>query len=399
VSVRRREFLKFLAGSPLFLSEPIPHAQLESETWPLISSPGEALSVFEFEPLAKKVLPPAHYGYLASGVDDDLTLRANREAFTKVQIRPRRLVDVSRVDLSTEILGTRWGTPIVLAPVGSQRAFHAEGEVAVARAAKAKGHLQILSTMTTASVEDVTKAREAPIWYQLYPTARWSVTEALVRRAEAAGCPVVVLTVDLPVISNRETAAKLARLDERECGVCHGEGSTYFRVRRKPMFDGLDVSGLTELNAPALTWDIISRLKRVTRMQVFLKGIVTREDATLAVENGADGVIVSNHGGRAEESARGTLESLPEVVEAVSGRIPVLIDSGFRRGTDIFKALALGADAICIGRPYLWGLAAFGQPGVEAVLEILRKELALAMRLAGVTSIRGITRDFVTRGV
>jgi len=399
VSVRRREFLKFLAGSPLLLSEPIPHAQLESEAWPLISSPGEALSVFEFEPLAKKVLPPAHYGYLASGVDDDLTLRANREAFTKVQIRPRRLVDVSRVDLSTEILGTRWETPIVLAPVASQRAFHAEGEVAVARAAKAKGHLQILSTMTTASVEDVTKAREAPIWYQLYPTARWSVTEALVRRAEAAGCPVVVLTVDLPVISNRETAAELARLDERECSVCHGEGSTYFRVERKPMFDGLDVSGLTELNAPALTWDIISRLKRVTRMQVFLKGIVTREDATLAVENGADGVIVSNHGGRAEESARGTLESLPEVVEAVSGRIPVLIDSGFRRGTDIFKALALGADAICIGRPYLWGLAAFGQPGVEAVLEILRKELALAMRLAGVTSIRGITRDFVTRGV
>ena len=399
MGVRRREFLKFLAGSPLFLSEPIPHAQLESEAWPLISSPGEALSVFEFEPLAKKVLPPAHYGYLASGVDDDLTLRANREAFTKVQIRPRRLVDVSRVDLSTEILGTRWGTPIVLAPVGSQRAFHAEGEVAVARAAKAKGHLQILSTMTTASVEDVTKAREAPIWYQLYPTARWSVTEALVHRAEAAGCPVVVLTVDLPVISNRETAAKLARLDERECGVCHGEGSASFRVGRKPMFDGLDVSGLTELNAPALTWDIISRLKRVTRMKVFLKGIVTREDATLAVENGADGVIVSNHGGRAEESARGTLESLPEVVEAVSGRIPVLIDSGFRRGTDIFKALALGADAICIGRPYLWGLAAFGQPGVEAVLEILRKELALAMRLAGVTSIRGITRDFVTRGV
>ena len=373
--------------------------QLESETWPLISSPGEALSVFEFEPLAKKVLPPAHYGYLASGVDDDLTLRANREAFTKVQIRPRRLVDVSRVDLSTEILGTRWETPIVLAPVGSQRAFHAEGEVAVARAAKAKGHLQILSTMTTASVEDVTKAREAPIWYQLYPTARWSVTEALVRRAEAAGCPVVVLTVDLPVISNRETAAELARLDERECSVCHGEGSTYFRVERKPMFDGLDVRGLTDLSAPALTWDMISRLKRVTRMKVFLKGIVTREDATLAVENGADGVIVSNHGGRAEESARGTLESLPEVVEAVSGRIPVLIDSGFRRGTDIFKALALGADAICIGRPYLWGLAAFGQPGVEAVLEILRKELALAMRLAGVTSIRGITRDFVTRGV
>jgi isopentenyl diphosphate isomerase/L-lactate dehydrogenase-like FMN-dependent dehydrogenase len=161
------------------------------------------------------------------------------------------------------------------------------------------------------------------------------------------------------------------------------------------MFDGLDTSGLRDLDAPALTWDFISRLRSVTSMKILLKGIVTREDAKLAVDRGADGLIVSNHGGRAEESARGTIESLPEVVEAVGGRIPVLIDSGFRRGTDIFKALALGADAVAIGRPYLWGLAAFGQAGVEAVLDILRKELALAMRLAGVTSIRGITRDYV----
>jgi len=275
-------------------------------------------------------------------------------------------------------------------------AFHPEGEVAVARAAKAKGHLQILSTMTTASVEEVTAARGAPIWYQLYPTAKWAVTEALVRRAEAAGCPALVLTVDLPVISNRETASELARLDERDCDACHErDRSTYFRVDRKPMFDGLDTSGLRDLDAPALTWDFIDRLRSVTRMKILLKGIVTREDAKLAVERGADGIIVSNHGGRAEESARGTIDSLPEVVEAVRGRIPILIDSGFRRGTDIFKALALGADAVAIGRPYLWGLAAFGQAGVEAVLDILRKELALAMRLAGVTSIRGITRDYV----
>jgi isopentenyl diphosphate isomerase/L-lactate dehydrogenase-like FMN-dependent dehydrogenase len=250
--------------------------------------------------------------------------------------------------------------------------------------------------MTTASVEDVTAARGGPIWYQLYPTAKWAVTEALVERAEAAGCPAIVLTVDLPVISNRETASELARLDERDCDVCHErDASTYFRVDRKPMFDGLDTSGLRDLDAPALTWDFIDRLRSITRMRILLKGIVTREDAKLAVERGVDGIIVSNHGGRAEESARGTIESLPEVVDAVSGRIPILIDSGFRRGTDIFKALALGADAVAIGRPYLWGLAAFGQPGVEAVLDILRKELALAMRLAGVTSIPGITRDYV----
>ncbi|HLE68856.1 MAG TPA: alpha-hydroxy acid oxidase [Vicinamibacteria bacterium] len=387
MSLFRREFLRFLAGSPLLLWENEEH---------LIASPAEALSVLEFEPVAKKLLPPAHYGYLASGVDDDLTLRANREAFTKIQIRPRRLVDVSKVDLSIDLFGTRWETPIVLAPVGSQMAFHPEGEVAVAKAAKAKGHLQILSTMTTASVEEVTAARGAPIWYQLYPTAKWAVTEALVRRAEAAGCPVLVLTVDLPVISHRETASELARLDERDCAACHEQdASTYFRVGRKPMFDGLDTSGLRDLDAPALTWDFIDRLRSVTRMKILLKGIVTREDAKLAVERGADGIIVSNHGGRAEESARGTIESLPEVVEAVGGRVPVLIDSGFRRGTDIFKALALGADAVAIGRPYLWGLAAFGQAGVEAVLDILKKELALAMRLAGVTSIGGITRDYV----
>jgi (S)-2-hydroxy-acid oxidase len=161
------------------------------------------------------------------------------------------------------------------------------------------------------------------------------------------------------------------------------------------MFDGVDTSGLADLDAPALTWDFIDRLRGLTRMKIVLKGIVTREDAKLAVDRGVDGIIVSNHGGRAEESARGTIESLPEVVEQVNGRIPVLIDSGFRRGTDLFKALALGADAIAIGRPYLWGLAAFGQPGVEAVLEILRKELALAMRLAGATSIQAITPDFV----
>jgi isopentenyl diphosphate isomerase/L-lactate dehydrogenase-like FMN-dependent dehydrogenase len=161
------------------------------------------------------------------------------------------------------------------------------------------------------------------------------------------------------------------------------------------MFDGLDTSGLRDLDAPALTWDFIDRLRSLTRMRILIKGIVTREDAKLAVDRGVDGIIVSNHGGRAEESARGTIESLPEVVDAASGRIPILIDSGFRRGTDIFKALALGADAVAIGRPYLWGLAAFGQSGVETVLDILRKELALAMRLAGVTSIPGITRDYV----
>jgi len=368
-------------------------SQLEGEK--AIRSPEDAFSVFDFERVARESLPPAHWGYLATGVDGDVTLRANRAGFAKFPIRSRRLVNVKDVDTSVELFGKRWETPIVLQPVGSQRAFHPDGELAVARAAKSRDHLQILSTMTTVSVEDVTEARGAPIWYQLYPTASWDVTKGLLSRAERAGCPAVVLTVDLPVISHRETAERLARMDSRDCSVCHEDGPIYFRLGRKPMFDGLDVKSLTDLDASSLTWSFIDRLKDATDMKVLIKGIVTREDAALAVEHGADGLIVSNHGGRADESGLATIESLPEVVDAISGRIPVLVDSGFRRGTDIFKALALGANAVGVGRPYIWGLASFGQEGVEMVLTILRRELELAMRLAGATSIERLDRAFV----
>jgi len=387
--MHRRDLLRFFAGSPFWMGM----SQLEAER--AIVSPDEAFSVFDFERVARDALPPAHWGYLATGVDGDVTLRANRDGFNKFPIRARRLVDVKTVDTSVTVLGTPWETPIVLAPVGSQRAFHADGEIAAARGAKSAGHLQILSTMTTASVEDVIDARGAPVWYQLYPTASWEVAKGLLSRAERAGCPAVVLTVDLPVISHRETAQRFARLDSRDCSVCHEDGPTYFRLRSKPMFDGLDTQELADLDAPSLTWDFIRRLRDHTEMKVLIKGIVTRDDASLAVEHGADGLIVSNHGGRAEESGLSTIESLPEIVAAVRGRIPILVDSGFRRGTDIFKALALGANAVAVGRPYIWGLASFGEEGVAMVLTILRRELELAMRLAGATSIQGIDSSFV----
>jgi 4-hydroxymandelate oxidase len=386
----RRRFLRFLAGSPL-----LPHLSLPpQEAEELIASPAEAINVFDFEPVAKRNLPPAHWGYLATGVDDDATLRANREGFSKFQIRARHLVDVRRVDTSIEIFGKKWETPIVLAPAGSQRAFHEEGELAVARAAKAKGHLQILSTVTTAAVEEVNAARGEPVWYQLYASSDWRVGEKLVKRVEAAGCPVLVLTVDLPVGDNRETVKRFQKKDPRECSVCHEEG-VQGTVRRKPMYEGIDLTGVKDLTALWLTWDFVRRLRDNTRMKLVLKGIVTREDAELSVQYGVDGIIVSNHGGRSEESGRSTIECLPEVVDAVGGKIPVLIDSGFRRGTDIFKALALGARAVCIGRPYLWGLAAFGQAGVERVLDILRAELVMVMQTAGVASVSQISRDFV----
>jgi 4-hydroxymandelate oxidase len=385
-SIGRRRFLRYLAGSPL-LALP--------QNGP-VADPAEALNVFDFQEVAKSVLPKAHYGYMMTGVDDDRTLHANSEAFQRFQLRMRRLVDVRKVDTGIELLGSRWETPIVLCPVGSQRAFHADGEIAVAKAARARKHLQILSTTTSTSVEDVAEARGAPVWYQLYPTEDWTITRSLLKRAEAAGCPVVALTVDLYGGSNRETLERFRKLDDRDCDICHErDGGYQGYIRNKPMFQGLDISK-AESNSPSdLSWDFVDRLKDTTTMKLFVKGIVTGEDAALAIEHGVDGLVVSNHGGRAEESGRSTIECLPEVAAAVKKRIPVVIDGGFRRGTDVFKALALGADAVGIGRPYLWGLAAFGQAGVEAVLTILRRELEMVMRQAGTRSIAEIKPDFV----
>ena len=414
----RRRFLRMLAASPLLALPGPAHSLLQEllasgnvgtkealtlferleqgET--LISGPEQALDVMDFEPVARKNLPPAHFGFLATGVDDDATVRANREGFTKLQIRSRRLVDVSNIDMSVRLFGASWDSPIVLSPVGDQKAFHPEGEVAAARAARTKGDLQILSTVTSYSVEDVTAARGAPIWFQLYVNNVWDIVRALIKRAEAAGCPALVLTVDLKEGSNRETLFRAERADSRQCSVCHTNGFSGFgRVAGRPMFAGLDVSKATNLIFPALTWDYVKRLKDTTTMKLVLKGIVTREDAQLAVEHGVDGIIVSNHGGRAEETLRSTIECVPEVLEGSARKIPVLVDGGFRRGTDIFKALALGATAVGIGRPYVWGLASFGQPGVEAVLSILRRELQTIMRQAGTTSVDKITSAYLAK--
>ena len=381
----RREFLQFLAASPLLAAQ---------QTSTAIGDPAEAINVMDFEAAARAALPPAHFGYMATGVDDDLTLKANRDGFAKIQLRPRRLMDIRRIDPGIDLFGTAWETPIILAPIGNQKAFHAEGELPVARAARSKRTLQILSTATNTSVEEITEAVGRPVWYQLYPTSRWEITEKLVRRAEAAGCPVLALTVDTQAGRHTETADRFKKLDSRKCVTCHGTKPEDF-FRRKPMFTGMEMAGITTAN-PGLTWEHVRKLKSMTKMKLLLKGVETREDAKLCVENGIDGIIVSNHGGRAEESGRGTIECLPEVVDGAGSRIPVLIDGGFRRGTDIFKALALGARAVCIGRPYIWGLSAFGQPGVERVLDMLRVELELVMKQCGTRSIAEITRSAVT---
>jgi 4-hydroxymandelate oxidase len=356
----------------------------------LIASPKDAISVLDFEPVARQAIPPAHFGFLAAGIDGETTVRANREAFSKYYLRPRRLIDVSHPDTSVELFGVKWETPIVLAPVSAARGFHEDSDFGVARAAKAKRHLQILSTVASESVEEVTKARGAPVWFQLYPTSDFEVTKALVRRAGAAGSPALVVTVDHIAGRNQETYERLKSTDHRECATCHTPG-LQGRLSRRHNLDGIDISRLKTLQAPDLTWDTIRRIRDLTRLKIVIKGILTKEDARLCLYHGMDGIVVSNHGGRVGDFGRGTLECLPEVAEAVAGRIPVLVDGGFRRGTDIVKALALGARAVCIGRPYMWGLGAFGQAGVERVLELLRSEFEAAMQQCGLRSLADIT--------
>jgi 4-hydroxymandelate oxidase len=393
----RRRFLQFLSASPLlpYLSLPGGMATaLAQENGPIASAAG-ALDVFDFEPIARKNLPPAHFAYLATGTDDDATIQANRDGFTRYQLRVRRLVDVSKIDMSVRLLGKKWDSPIVLCPVGYQRSFHPEGEIAVARAAKAKGHLQVLSNQATTSVEDVNAARGEPVWFQLYRRQEWQETLQMVKRAERSGCPAMVFTVDLLGGSNRETLARGRLVDSRPCVACHENGNPATDTRHIPMIAGLVPSLPRTPEVATPTWDYVKRLKDATTMKLFVKGIVTREDAELAMAHGVDGLFVSNHGGRAENSMRATIECVPEVVAGVAGRAPVIVDSGFRRGTDIFKALALGATAVGIGRPYIWGLASFGQEGVESVLDILRRELQLVMRQAGTVSVADINKAYI----
>ncbi len=419
----RRRFLRWLAASPLLAtfpacaprgsgSGPNSHADAPAPANPAVP-PGHApapapnplgpfhhagapplpteataaLDVFDMERVAATTVPPAHFGYIQTGVDGESSQLRNRAGLEGIHIRARRLVDVSSLDTRVTLFGREWPTPIIIAPCGSQKGFHPEGELATAQAAQAGGHLQVLSTVTSTAVEEVNEARGEPVWYQLYATSNWSVTEAVVERVRDAGCPVIVLTVDLPAGSNRLTLARWSRTDDRTCVGCHRPGGRAPTV--KPMFQGTEYRP-ADFRTPGMTWDFIGRLREITDQKIVVKGLMTHEDARLALEHGVDAIWVSNHGGRSEGSGRATIDALPEIANAVNRRVPVIVDGGFRRGSDIFKGIARGADAVAVGRPYLWGLGAFGQPGVERVLEILRDELAITMRLSGTPSLAGI---------
>jgi len=408
----RRRFLQFLAASPLLagsagsaLAEtllPRPKAP-DPLTWgpfdpaDLIKTPKDAINVFDFEPVCRQNVPPAHFGYMAAGIDDEVTLRANRQDFQKFILRPRRLVDVSKPSIKTDILGVTYDSPIFICPIGGNRSFHADGEIGVAKAAKAGNHLQVLSTVASNSVEDVTAARGAPIWQQLYATNKWEIAEAVTRRAEKAGCHAIVVTVDRSGGRNQETLFRLRRSDTRECSGCHDRSSLQASYRTRPSYSNLDMSGLKNIQSSAMTWDFFKRLRDVTKMKIVIKGILAYEDAVIAADNGIDAILVSNHGARSEDSGRSTIDALPEIVEAVKGRMPILIDSGFRRGSDVIKALCMGATAVGIGRPYIWGLGAFGQAGVERVLELVRTETLAMMQQMGAPTVKDLKPAMVRR--
>ncbi len=389
--IARREFLRFLAASPYVAASGGIGAFVQSD---LITDPANALNVFDFEEAAHRKVMPGHWAYMASGVDDDATLRANREIFKRVQLRPRRLHDATLVDTRVELFGAAYNSPIFLCPTGGERSFFTDGELSVARAARARGTLQCLSTMTSTAIEDVNKALGRPVWYQLYAPSKWEACEQLLRRVEAAGSTVVLLTVDNTTGRNSETYRRTRPKDLSSCVSCHGPGEPPGPVGERPMFKGINMTGVRAPN-PAMDWAFVDQLRKFWRGKLIIKGIDTREDARLSIDHGFDGILVSNHGGRATETLRSTLEALPEVVNEAGSRIPVFVDGGYRRGTDIFKALALGAKAVGVGRPFLWGLGAFGQAGVDRVIEILQGELKLVMGNCGTRTVSDINRSYI----
>ena len=395
-SVARRQFLRFLVASPYVAAlggaaaflEQRASAQGKSEA---LASPADALNVLDFEEAARQKVQPGHWAYMASGVDSDVTLRANREGYSHVQLRPRRLRDATKVDMRVDLFGTAYNSPIFLCPTGGEKSFHPDGELAVARAAKARGTLQFLSTATSTGVEDVNKALGRPVWYQLYAPRAWEANELILNRVQSAGCSVIALTVDNTTGRNSETYLRTRPRDLAQCNSCHPGGPG---GGPRPMTSALTMPGGQGSNA-AMDWAFVERLRKFWTGKLIIKGIDSGDDAKLCIEHGIDAVLVSNHGGRSTETGRATIEALPEVVAAVGGRIPVFVDGGVRRGTDVFKALALGANAVGIGRPFLWGLGAFGQEGVDRVLEILQGELKLVMGNCGTRTVADITRAYV----
>jgi 4-hydroxymandelate oxidase len=343
----------------------------------------------DFEEIARERLDPGMFDYYAGGADDEVTIRANREAFRRCFLKYRVLVDVRSRDLRTSLLGNELSFPVILAPTAIQRGAHPDGERAVARAALEAGVIQTLSTVSSVALEDVAAAAPgAPRWFQLYVYDDRAKSEQLIKRAHAAGYGAIVLTVDLPVLGRRERDMRNAFTFPPGVVAVHLEDIDHATGTPAAVLD----------QDEGLSWKDVPWLMSLSPLPLVLKGIVRGDDAARGVESGAAAIWVSNHGGRQLDSSIATLDALPEVVEAVAGRVPVILDGGVRRGTDVVKALALGASAVAIGRPQIWGLAAEGADGVRRVLEMLREEVSLAMALCGCRTVAEIDRSLVECG-
>ena len=377
----RRRFLQFLAASPL--------AALPADmawAYPDRAQPQslrEILNIFQLDKVCQRTLSRESYHFIVGAADDGLTKLANREAYAKVRLRPRRLVDVSRIDTSLTLFGKQYRSPILLAPVGNQQEVHPEGELATAKAALKRKHLMICSMMTNASIGEIA-ATGGDYWFQLYVSPNREFSKKVMDDAAAAGCDTIAITIDGTGDRNLEAARWFKKTRDKS------QPAKPVRIGNFENFNGKRGIG-----DATLTWDDLAWFRDNTRLKLVLKGIVTAEDARLCRKYGMDGLIVSNHGGRQEGSGRGTLDVLPKIVSELKGRMPILLDGGIRRGSDAYKALALGADAICIGRPYLWGLGAFGQEGVEKALTILQAELIRTMRFAGTTTLAAINKEYI----
>ncbi|MGA7879974.1 MAG: alpha-hydroxy acid oxidase [Terrimicrobiaceae bacterium] len=355
----------------------------------------DAVNLRDLEERARNSLSQMAYDYYASGANDEITLRENRAAYERIMLLPRVLVDVSVRDMSTTVLGERVSMPILIAPTALQGLAHAEGEIATTRAAGAAKTLTTLATLSNTSIEEAMAVATGPAWFQLYVFRDRAISASLVQRAEAAGCKAVVLTVDVPMPGQRERDVRnrLTLPDHLSLKNLLRAGCHEF-----PKNVGAD-SGMAvyvaSLFDPALTWKDIEWLAGVTKLPVLVKGILRADDARRAVNHGAAGIIVSNHGARQLDTTPATISVLPEVVDAVAGAVEVYVDGGIRRGTDVLKAMAYGARAVLVGRPILWGLAVGGEAGVKHVLEMLRQEFDLAMALSGCPRLSAISRDLV----
>lgn len=390
MSTTRREFLRPTGLLP-DISGQNENAAGVSGTAPAASA--ELFDVADFERAAQAQMSSMAWEYVAGGAADEITLRWNQEAYRRLRLRPRALVDVSQLDTTVRLFGRELPHPILFAPAAYQKLFHPEGELAVVQGANATDTTFTVSTSATTSIEDIAAAAKKPLWFQLYVQRDRELTRELVRRAAAAGYEALVVTVDTPVLGPRyrELRAKFALPPGMERVNLRGsKGVTgAHRPTEKEIYSvTLD---------PTLTWKDIEWLRGITRLPVLLKGIMTADDAERAVQAGVAGIIVSNHGARNLDTLPATLDTLPEVAAKISGRLPVLFDGGIRRGTDILKALALGANAVMIGRPYLFGLGAQGATGVARVVNVLRRELESAMALTGRRTLADLDASVIWR--